>query len=187
MRADGVVDGLEQIACAADGSTFPAATTSRMIEYEGEPAFVTSVVDLTERRAAEAEMQRQRETLHQSEKLAALGALLAGVAHELNNPLSVVVGYAEHARGAGPGRRHPNARAAGCTRRPSAARGSSRRSSPWRAQRPPQRGPVALDEVVESALELAGYGLRTAGIEIVRELAPACRRSGATATSCTRC
>ena len=94
MEQDGVVDGLEQILKRRDGSTFPAATTSRMIEYEGEPAFVTSVVDLTERRAAESEMQRQRENLHQSEKLAALGALLAGVAHELNNPLSVVVGYA---------------------------------------------------------------------------------------------
>ena len=38
--------------------------------------------------------------------------------------------------------------------------------------RPPQRGAVQLEEVVENALDLAGYGLRTAGVEIVRELDP---------------
>ena len=53
---------------------------------------VCTTLDLTERNAMEEEMDRQREALHQSEKLSALGELLAGVAHELNNPLSVVVG-----------------------------------------------------------------------------------------------
>ena len=33
-----------------------------------------------------------REALFQSEKLTALGSMLAGVSHELNNPLAVVVG-----------------------------------------------------------------------------------------------
>ena len=48
-------------------------------------------------------------------------------------------------------------------RRPSAARGSSRPSSPWRARGRRSGGPVRLNEVVEDALDLAGYGLRTAG------------------------
>src|ERR1700730_18008108 len=52
--------------------------------------------------------ERVRERTHQllqSEKLAAMGSLLAGVAHELNNPLSVVMGQAallELTAGAGP-------------------------------------------------------------------------------------
>ena len=58
----------------------------------GQAVFTAFVRDITERRRAQAQIASQREALLQSEKLAALGSLLAGVAHELNNPLSVVVG-----------------------------------------------------------------------------------------------
>jgi len=53
---------------------------------------VLNIRDVSETVKAEAALATQREALHQSEKLTALGGLLAGVAHELNNPLTVVVG-----------------------------------------------------------------------------------------------
>ncbi|MDR2338786.1 MAG: PAS domain S-box protein [Deltaproteobacteria bacterium] len=55
---------------------------------EGEPSWMLMVSDLTERR------QLERQLLH-SEKLASIGVLAAGVAHEVGNPLSTISGYAQ--------------------------------------------------------------------------------------------
>lgn len=64
-----------------DGQTLIAEVSSVPITYEGQPAVLAFVRDVTERKALERR-------LAEAERLASLGRLSAGVAHELNNPLS---------------------------------------------------------------------------------------------------
>ena len=78
----------------AKGDEFQGAVSARIIEWEGEEVIVSHTRDLTDQLAIEAELEHQREQVFQNEKMMALGGLMAGVAHELNNPLSVVVGHA---------------------------------------------------------------------------------------------
>ena len=156
-----------------DGSVFPSAVTCQLIHYEGEEALVSSFVDLTEKKHAEAEIARQREALHQAEKLNALGSLLANVAHELNNPLSVVVGYATMQLDFST---DPKSRER-AERIHAAAERCARIVRTFLAmarQKQEIRGPVQINQVIQSALEIAGYGLRTADVELKMQLDPDC-------------
>jgi PAS domain S-box-containing protein len=67
-----------------DGSEIEMEVTSVVLEYEGEPALVTIGRDVTERKALERK-------LVQADRLAAIGTMAAGVAHEINNPLAYVL------------------------------------------------------------------------------------------------
>jgi len=61
----------------------------------GTQKSVASFMDITERKKAEAKRRELEERLQRAEKMEALGTLAGGVAHDLNNVLGVVIGYAE--------------------------------------------------------------------------------------------
>lgn len=88
------VDDMRVTGRRADGSDFPASISARVIDYRGEEVVVSTMDDLTDEIAIRSELVRQKDQVFQAEKMSALGELLAGVAHELNNPLSIIVGNA---------------------------------------------------------------------------------------------
>ena len=95
--------------------------------------------------------------------------MLAGVAHELNNPLTIVVGRSailEEQLGGTPyakaitGLREAADR---CSRIVRTFLAMARQSAP-------RRGRVRVNSALEAALDMTTYGIRAAGIELVREL-----------------
>jgi C4-dicarboxylate-specific signal transduction histidine kinase len=73
-----------------------AATVTPLINQDGEPVGRVLVArDITAQTRLESEREALRERLGQSEKLASLGQFVAGIAHEINNPLQGVLGHLE--------------------------------------------------------------------------------------------
>ncbi|MDO9091738.1 MAG: response regulator [Rubrivivax sp.] len=154
----------------ASGREFPMQLMTFRVQIDGEPFDTAFITDLSAQREAASQIDRQRDALRQSEKLSAMGTLLAGVAHELNNPLAIVMGRSslleEKAEGSGleDDARRIREAAERCGRIVRTFLNMAR-------QKPPSRSPVLLNEIVRAAADMLGYTLRSHGVQLELTLA----------------
>jgi two-component system NtrC family sensor kinase len=115
------------------------------------------------------DLRRTQEQLLQSEKMSAVGQLIAGVAHELNNPLTAILGYAQLLEGAG-----LDSLSADYVRKLFKQAQRTHRVVQnllsFARQRKPQKQEVDLRKVLEESLTLREYDLRVNNISVERDI-----------------
>ncbi len=114
------------------------------------------------------DLRRAQEQLLQSEKMSALGQLISGVAHELNSPLTAILGYAQLLEGEDIGAR--------CQDYVQKLFKQAQRTQrvvqnllSFARQRKPQKSQVDLRRVVEDTLALRDYDLKLNNLAVERE------------------
>lgn len=141
-----------------------------------ERALINSVAQelasLVARRSVEEERARLQEQVRHADRLATIGQLSAGVAHELNEPLAAILGFAQLCR------KHeslPPPAAADLDKIIGAtlhARETVKKLMLFARPRPPVHEKVRLDRIVEEGILFLESRARKAGIEIRRRVEP---------------
>jgi len=147
------------------GEEFPAEVSFSTCRVEGRIILTAIIFDITERK-------NLQEQLLQSAKLAAVGELISGVTHEVNNPLAVVIGYSEMLLS------EPDL---GCEARDAikAINTESERAKKviqnmlsFARKHNPEKEVIQVNDVIEKTLGLTDYELRKNAVIVVKDLDP---------------
>jgi len=147
-----------------DGGIVFAEGAATLVRNNGSSTVEIFLREVTEMRTLEQKLQ-------QAEKLSALGQLISGVAHELNNPLSVIVGYSqliaqrphvdEKTRSDLIKVQHESERAARIVRN----------FLTFARRHPAEKKPLNIHDVIKTCLDLREYELKVSGITVQKEFA----------------
>ena len=144
-------------------------TLTTLVNQDGEPIGGVMVArDITQQARLEVERATLRERLVQSEKLAALGQFVAGIAHELNNPLQGVLGHIELLNATGEMPRELQREFRTVSREAERAAKIVRNLLVFAGSHRLNRRRLSLNAVISRALALRTEACPSAGIDVAR-------------------
>jgi PAS domain S-box-containing protein len=142
-----------------DGSEFPVEVEVRVVELGGQRRFLHLVRDLSEQ-------ERLSRELLQAQKMEAVGVLVSGVAHELNNPLAAIIAFSQLLRGDERLPEDMRHDAGLLVQEADRTRRIVQNLLDFARARPPERRPTSIAVLVGSVLELQSYALNTNQIQV---------------------
>ncbi|HEX9233800.1 MAG TPA: PAS domain S-box protein [Candidatus Acidoferrum sp.] len=122
-------------------------------------------------RQAYDDLRRTQEQLLHSEKMAAVGQLISGVAHELNNPLTAILGYSQLLTSCGQVGQQGLEYSEKLYKQAQRTHRIVQNLLSFARQHKPERVPVRLNQVLEDTLALRDYDLRMSNIRLHLDLA----------------
>ena len=169
LKASGVCTPNNEITRCGNIYQINISTLNSAGKFSGR--YVHVARDVTAVKNAEAEQQRLKEKAELSSRLAAVGEMAAGIAHEINNPLTGVLGYAELmlSEDLPPELKEEVQIIADGSKRVAEI---VKRLLTFARQTKPFKTSVSVSELIDNTLELRNYVLRTSGIEVITHYQP---------------
>ncbi len=137
-----------------DGVIFNIEVFIDHIVYQDVPAVQGILIDITERKRAEAEQRKLEDQLLHAQKMESIGRLAGGIAHDFNNVLSVIMGYTELTLSKIKQENFIKANLRRVLAASNRARDMIKQILAFSRKEEKERAPILLSEVVEEALEL---------------------------------
>jgi PAS domain S-box-containing protein len=169
IAGEQTIDVFEATGLCKDGTRIDFEVSSRFIQYKQMPAMLGIARDITQRKKAEEERKELEAKAQFASRMATVGQMASGIAHEINNPLTSVIGFSQlimEKDASSEMKRYLELINEGSQR----VAGIVNRLLIFSQQRKPERVYTDVNELISSTLDLRGYSLETSNIRVTTQL-----------------